>query len=257
MTAISSPAKAAGGGGGGGGGGGSGVGGGGSGGGSGGGGSPTYCFLQGTHILTPRGELPIEDLRIGDLVRTVRGEAMPIKWIGRHTYKKSGASWPKSIMPIRVSCGAIDEQTPCRDLYLGPEHALFIDGFLMPVKDLANGASIAPAIPSGRDAIEYFQIVLDTHEVILAEGAPAETLLMASGGKYESFTNFIEYERLYGTEPHCTMAPFAPHISYSSGRGHLKALLRLGASSLIGIGLDEPLEKAYSRIAARAREMAV
>src|SRR3954463_14161503 len=97
-----------------------------------GGGGGGHCFLRGTRILTPQGEVCIEDLRTGDLVETVRGEAMPIKWIGRNTFKKSGSSWPESIVPIRVSRFAIEAQTPHTDLYLSPGHALFIDGLLMP-----------------------------------------------------------------------------------------------------------------------------
>ncbi|WP_426127534.1 Hint domain-containing protein [Pararhizobium sp. PWRC1-1] len=42
------------------------------------------CFLRGTAILTPAGEVCIEDLQIGDLVETARGPALPVKWIGRH-----------------------------------------------------------------------------------------------------------------------------------------------------------------------------
>ena len=53
--------------------------------------------------------------------------------------------------------------------------ALFIDGFLMEVRDLVNGTSIAPATPPDMETIEYFQIVLSTQEVIWAEGAPVET----------------------------------------------------------------------------------
>src|ERR1700687_3600971 len=140
----------------------------------GGGGGP-HCFVKGTRILTPQGEARIEDLRIGDLVATVRGEALPIKWLGRNTYNKTGPSWPKSVIPIRVSRFAIDENTPHKDLYLSRGHALFIDGFLIPVKDLVNGTSVMPAMPPGMETIEYFQIVFDTHEVIWAEGIPAET----------------------------------------------------------------------------------
>src|SRR5262249_14790731 len=100
------------------------------------------CFVKGTRIRTPQGEARIEDLGIGDLVETVRGEILPIKWIGRNTYKKSGSVWPENSIPIRVSRFAIDENTPHTDLYLSPGHALFIDDFLIPVKYLVNGTSI-------------------------------------------------------------------------------------------------------------------
>lgn len=66
-TACGGGGSGGGSGGGGSGGGGSGGGGGGSGGGGGGGGG---CFVAGTEILTPQGQKPIEQLKVGDLVET-------------------------------------------------------------------------------------------------------------------------------------------------------------------------------------------
>ncbi len=207
------------------------------------------CFLRGTGIMTPTGEARIEDLSIGDLVETVRGKAMAVKWIGRQCYKKSGPSWPDNVMPIRIARQALDQRTPHQDLYLSPNHALFIDGVLIRVKDLVNGISIAPALPAGHERIEYFHIVLDTHEVIFAEGAPAETFLVRASN-HENFTNFAEYERLYPADTRAAMTPFAPIIGYEGGREHLKALLRLGVSRFIQ--LRDPVQDASERIAARA-----
>jgi hypothetical protein len=242
LSAVSSPAKAGGGGG--------PAGGVGHGGGS---GRPN-CFVKGTRILTPQGEARIEDLRIGDLVATVRGEALPIKWLGRNTYKKSGPAWPKSVIPIRLSRFAIDENTPHTDLYLSPGHALFIDGSLIPVKYLVNGTSVVPAMPPGMETIEYFQIVFDTHEVIWAEGVPAETFVANDKAAYEVFTNFVEYERLYPTDSYA-IAPLVPELN-TGGRAHLRALLSVGLSYFIDV--HNPLDDAddtYDRIAARAEEL--
>ena len=62
------------------------------------------CFLRGTRILTGKGELPVEDISVGDLVVSERGTLLPIKWIGRRRFKKDAASnWPKGFMPVRVS----------------------------------------------------------------------------------------------------------------------------------------------------------
>lgn len=205
------------------------------------------CLLRGTSIMTPTGEARIEDLRIGDLVETVRGEAHAIKWIGRHIYRLSGPKWSDSVVPIRICRHALDEHMPHRDLYLSAGHALFIDGVLIRVQDLINGISIAPAVPADEYEIEYFHLLLDTHEAILAEGTPVETLFFEPGC-HEGFTNFAEFARLYpGPQPQ--MTPFAPFVGYG-GRAHLKALLRLAAGPWIRV----PTEEAYERIAARAEQ---
>lgn len=211
--------------------------------------SDPNCFLRGTAIMTPAGEVCIEDLRIGDRVETVHGKAMAIKWIGRRLYRKSGPSWQNGVMPIRIARHALDARTPHRDLYLSPSHALYIDGVLIRVKELVNGTSIAPALPAVQEAIEYFNIALDTHEVILADGAPAETFLLRANN-HENFTNFAEFERLRPVEGVPAMAPFAPVAGYEGGREHLLALACLAAPRFMR--MRDPVQDAYDRIAARA-----
>jgi hypothetical protein len=125
---------------------------------------------------------------------------------------------------------------------------LLIDDVLIEVRDLVNGTSITHAVPEGMRDLEYFHIELETHEVILAEGAPVETLLLTEGR--ESFSNFVEYERLYGPVVKPAMVPYAPVLGYSRARAHLMALLRLGVSQVVDV--RDPIQVAYDRIAARA-----
>jgi hypothetical protein len=205
-------------------------------------------MLKGTRVLTSRGAQRIENLSIGDRVITLRGE-MPIKWIGRQHFSQGrSARWPDSVHPIHVSRSALADNAPHTDLYLSPSHAVLIDDVLIEVRELVNGASITAAVPKDMKHIEYFHIELETHEVILAEGAPVETLLVTHGR--ESFSNFVEYERLYGQDLGPTMVPYAPVLAYSSARAHLKALLHLGVSQVIDV--RDPIQVAYDRIAARA-----
>ena len=212
------------------------------------------CLLRGTHVLTSHGLKRVECLSIGDHVKTARGESMPIRWTGRQIFRRGASSrWPDSVHPICVARSALADNVPHAHLYLSPGHALFIDGVLIRAAGLVNGTSISPAVPEGMEDIEYFQIELATHEVILAEGAPIETYLNTNGR--EHFTNFVEYERLYGCEPGPTV-PYAPeYAGYSGGRAHLKALLRLGISRVVDV--RDPLQRTYDRVAARGTDLAL
>ncbi|RFB90717.1 hypothetical protein B5K08_17395 [Rhizobium leguminosarum bv. trifolii] len=252
-----SPAKAMGrlwgrgGSGGSGGGGGSGGSGGPSAGGGGGSGSGPQCFLRGTAILTDCGEKPVEDLRIGDRVALPDGSSRPVKWVGRQSFKKSGARWPKDVVPIRVSRHALDGHTPHSDLYLSPGHALYLNGILIQVKDLVNGTTIASVTPAADVSIDYYAIMLDTHEVILAEGAAAETFHLKNSN-HENFSNFAEYLRLYGEE-RLAMTCFAPLLG--GGWSHLKALLMRGVSPLVP--MRDPFGNACEKIDAQAKELSL
>lgn len=255
MVIVSSPARAMGrnwgprgGGHGGGGHGGSGHGGSGSGGGDGG----ANCLLRGTMIATPTGFVAIEQLRAGGLVHTVSGDAMPIRWIGRQTFRRSRSSWSETILPIRISQGALADGIPSRDLYVSPGHAVYLDGILIRARDLVNGRSITRALLADAETIEYYNIMLDRHDVVVAEATPVETLQLF-GDTYEKFDNFVEIKRLYPSDTHPSMASFAPVVGEESGRRHLKALLLLGVSRLIPT--RDPFADVTNRIAARASDL--
>ena len=122
-----------------------------------------HCFGRGTLIRTDHGEVPVEDLLIGDMVMTANG-AMPVKWVGRQTIRRTAsASWHPAVLPIQVVKFAIDEQTPSRDLCLSQGHNLFIDGVLIPVDHLVNGRSIVlDHDAKASETIEYFSVELDS-----------------------------------------------------------------------------------------------
>jgi hypothetical protein len=202
--------------------------------------------------MTARGEVPVEDLAIGELVETTSG-VLPVKWLGRRTIRKAAsASWHPSLLPVKVSRFAIDDQTPRRDLYLSQTHSILIDGFFVPVEYLVNERSIALDLDTNAsDTIEYFTVELESHQVIFAEGLSAETFRYC-GGEI-AWDNLGDYQELYGHE-HELMAAFAPRCRYKGGREEVRALVRLAASHVVD--MRDPIQIAYARIAARAMSMA-
>src|SRR3954468_18636577 len=212
-----------------------------------GGGGRGNCFLRGTLIQTPEGEVAIEALKVGDLVDTLRGP-VSVKWIGRQRFEKTTAEWHWSVAPVRVARFALSDEYPRRDLILSPNHSLFIDGQLIPVQWLVNGETVTLADMNDRAAFEYFHIEMETHEVVFAEGAPAETLLVDNDR--EHFGNFVQYEQLYGNGNEDAMKPFAPRLEYQGPGGELNRLLRSAVSPVIDV--RDPIQKARARIAARS-----
>ncbi len=133
------------------------------------------CYAPFTRIATPDGEVEAGSLRAGDLVRTLAGEIARVRWLGRrHVTGDVFASDP-SRRPIRIAPGALGPDCPRRPLVVSPLHALWFDGILIPAELLVNGSTIRRLAP--RDGFDYVHVELDRHDVLLAEGAPAESFI--------------------------------------------------------------------------------
>ncbi|MCB8875445.1 Hint domain-containing protein [Acidisoma silvae] len=132
------------------------------------------CFAAGTAIRTPRGDVAVEALRVGDQVRTVTGEARRITWIGHRAIDCRRHPQPDAVLPVCVAAHAFGRGVPERDLYLSPDHAVYLDGVLIPVKYFIDGQNIRQGV---RANLTYYHIELSSHDVILAEGLPVETYL--------------------------------------------------------------------------------
>jgi Hint domain-containing protein len=189
------------------------------------------CFLKGTKVLTAKGERKIEDLAIDDLLPTMSGGLRPVQWIGRYPYKKSDPSkpWAQSALPVRISRSALGPNVPHADLHVTASHSLLIDGVLVPAELLINGTTITRYEPEG-DEVEFFHVKLESHDVIYAEGAPAETLLNVG----ESAVNFAEYFRIHGM-PTREESPCLPVIPIHGGRVELMSRLRSALSPWIDL----------------------
>ena len=158
------------------------------------------CYCRGTLIQTKTGQRLVEELQIGDEVMTASGRLRPIKWIGRRSYAGRFIVGRKDVLPVCIKAGALDDNAPRRDLWISPNHAMYFDstngGVLVEAKDIVNGVSIMRA--ERIENVEYFHIELETHDVIIAEGALSETFI--DDDSRGMFHNAREYRRLYGEE---------------------------------------------------------
>lgn len=153
----------------------------------------TACYCPGTLIETEHGERAIETLAIGDLLRTASGALRPIRWVGRRSYLGRFARHNPHLLPIVFRTGSLAEGVPRRDLWVSPRHAMYLDGVLIQAMDLVNGVTITQCHAAER--VDYIHVELDSHDVILAEGAPSESFV--DDESRGMFHNAAEYAALY------------------------------------------------------------
>ena len=130
------------------------------------------CFAAGTRIATACGAVAVEDLRTGDEVVTRTGTAS-IVWIGHRRVQCNHHRAPETVFPVRIRAGTFGE-APIRDLLLSPDHAVWIDGALVPAGLLVDGDAI---VQEACDRITYFHVELDRHDLLFAEGLETESYL--------------------------------------------------------------------------------
>ncbi len=130
------------------------------------------CFLPGTQIMTPDGERAVETLAPGDHVLTHSGAARPILWIGTGK-TRAIRGHRNAATPIIVCKGAFAPNVPNRDLRVTKGHSFHLDNVLIPAEFLVNHRSVL--WDDRAQDVTVFHIELETHDVILANGAAAES----------------------------------------------------------------------------------
>lgn len=136
-------------------------------------------FSRGTRITLPSGEQrPIETLAPGDRVLTRDDGPQEIRWIGRSTVRAAGA-----FAPIVIAAGVLNNTG---ELVVSPDHRLFVyqredalgagrPEVLVRARHLVNGTTVRRRAGG---FVEYFQLLLDCHQIIYAEGIAAESMLL-------------------------------------------------------------------------------
>lgn len=150
-------------------------------------GTPNICFVAGTRLATPRGNVAIEHLRPGDLLLTSEGAATRIQWIGSRALEPGPLARSPDDWPIRIAPGALGPGRPARALRVSPQHRVLLSGaevqalhgcdaVLVPARALLGLRGISCRAPHG--GVTYLHVLCDRHSVLMAEGAAAESLYL-------------------------------------------------------------------------------
>ncbi|HEX4507175.1 MAG TPA: Hint domain-containing protein, partial [Alphaproteobacteria bacterium] len=130
------------------------------------------CFCAGTRIRTPSGEIPVEHLKTGDPVLTYAGTSRPIAWIGTGRVLVTRGR-RTAATPVILRKEALADNIPYEDLRVTKGHAFYVDGVLIPVEFLVNHRSIC--WDDRAREVTLYHVELETHDVLIANGAPAES----------------------------------------------------------------------------------
>lgn len=135
------------------------------------------CFVSGTRILTPDGEVPVETLSPGDLVITRDDGPQPLSWVGGRTVRAAG-----DFAPILIREGTFGAH---RNLLVSPQHRVLIRDVLaellfgeaevlVAAKDLVNDHSI---LQKSGGFVTYVHLMFSRHQVVFSEGLETESFL--------------------------------------------------------------------------------
>jgi len=145
------------------------------------------CFAAGTVIQTDRGEVVIEDLKTGMMVRTVDAGFQPIRWIGSTSLDAVDLAARPELRPIRIGRGALGQNIPHRDLLVSPQHRILVrsriamrmfsaEEVLLPAKKLLGMDGVCRVDDAAQ--VDYFHILFDAHHLIFSDGAVSESFFV-------------------------------------------------------------------------------
>lgn len=174
------------------------------------------CFTPGTLIATPRGEVPVEELKAGDRVITRDNGIQQIRWMGQKALSWADLSLNPHLKPILIRQGSLGNGLPERDMMVSPNHrvlvandrtALYFDEHevLVAAKHLVAGRGVHEVDSMGTT---YIHFMFDQHEVVLSNGAWTESFQpgdytlkgMGNAQRNEIFELFPELKTETGRE---------------------------------------------------------
>ena len=135
------------------------------------------CFVAGTRIRMPDGEVPVERLQPGDMVLTRDEGAQPLRWTGSRTVAATG-----DFAPIRIASDTFGQHD---EIWLSPLHRVLVrdalaellfgeSEVLVAARDLVNDRSVR-RVEGGE--VTYVHLMFDRHQVVWSGGLQTESFL--------------------------------------------------------------------------------
>lgn len=172
-------------------------------------GAQNVCFCDGTLISAADGDVLVEDLVPGQLVKTADHGFAPVVWIYARVLSVDDMHANTALLPIVIAKGALGHGLPKRELRVSQQHRMLVCGkiaermfnaseVLVPAKALVDIDGIQIAVVSS--AVTYFHVACSSHSILFANGAPTESFYpgkqalsaLSEAGRNEFLTLFPE-----------------------------------------------------------------
>jgi hypothetical protein len=141
------------------------------------------CFTPGTLISTERGEVTVEDLRVGDRVATRDNGLQTLRWVGSKRLSLADLIVNPALRPVEIGAGALGHGLPTHAMTVSPQHRMVIEGaraeMLFGEPEVLVAATHLTSLPGVEvklsAAVRYVHVMFDRHEIICANGAWTES----------------------------------------------------------------------------------
>lgn len=138
------------------------------------------CYLAGTLIAAPAGEIPVETLRAGDLVLTRDNGPQPLIWTGHTHVSRRDLDLAPNKRPIRIQPGALGADKPRRAVDVSPQHRVMVTDpagkeYLISARHLMMAGMPGVALHPPGDDLRLIHLACAEHQLLLAEGAAMES----------------------------------------------------------------------------------
>lgn len=139
------------------------------------------CLAGGTMVLTDQGEVPVEKLQVGDMIRTLDHGFQPLRWIGRRPVCVAEQQIEPRVRAVRIRAGALGAGMPRRHLHVTQQHRVML------YRDRGREALVPARMLVGWPGVElaqqvrflvWYHLLFDRHEVLITEGCGTESLLL-------------------------------------------------------------------------------
>ena len=193
------------------------------------------CFVSGTLIDTPNGQRPVESLSVGDLVTCQDGSAKPLTQVVTRQFRKAQLRRNEKLRPVRITAGSLGLGVPTRDLLVSRQHRMVTKSQISKriygaEETLVSAIRLTelPGIYVEADPmhVTYYHLGFEAHEVVFAEGAPAESLLQGDEAYLDDCPE--AREELMWLLPDSQIIPklVTPTLAIPSGKTQKKIILK-------------------------------